>query len=80
MLDELIKRASVNNPVLVAVEAAIQAQSKRTKSLSRRQSRVILNWSSRPKQAKRLSDSLRVRLAEARSAEHRMHKLFMQLV
>ena len=80
MLAELIRRASAGNPTLIAVEAVIQVQCARTKALSRRQSRVVLNWSLDPKRAKRLSDILRVRLAESRSAELRMHKLFMMLV
>lgn len=80
MLDDLIKRASVGNPTLTTIEATILAQGKRTKALSRRQSRVILNWTSDPKQALRLNTALRARLIESRAAELRMHKLFMMLV
>lgn len=80
MLDELIKRTSVGNPTLTTIEAIIQAQVKRTKSLSKRQSRVIANWSSDPETARRLNAVLRARLIESRSAELRLHKLFMMLV
>lgn len=80
MLHDLIRRAALGNPTLAAVEAAIQAQTQRSMALSRRTSRVIANWSLDPKRAKRLSDTLRVRLAESRKAELRMHKLFMMLV